>query len=267
MPDQTNNYQTIPFPADRKVIVDGLRYGARRHLVYGLVELDVTGPRELIRRHKAQTGESLSFTAYIATCFALAVAANPSVQAYRNWRNQLIIFDDVDVVVMIETEVGGVALPHIVRNANRKTFRQIHDEVRLVQAGPQSSPQTGGLISLGSRLPRFIRDLFYWFIRRDPHQFKKIGGTVIVTAVGMFAHGNGWGLGVLPYHTLGLLIGGIGQKPGAMDGRIELREYLSLTITFDHDIVDGAPAARFAQRLKELIESGEVLRPEDNHEN
>jgi hypothetical protein len=31
---------------------------------------------------------------------------------------------------------------------------------------------------------------------------------------------------------------------------------LSLTISFDHDIIDGAPAARFTERLKELIESG-----------
>jgi hypothetical protein len=29
-----------------------------------------------------------------------------------------------------------------------------------------------------------------------------------------------------------------------------------MTISFDHDIIDGAPAARFAERLKELIESG-----------
>ena len=82
MPGQTDSYKSIPFPAARKVIVDGLRYGSRRHLVYGLVELDVTRPRELIRQHKAHTGESLSFTAYIVTCFAHAVAANPSVQRF-----------------------------------------------------------------------------------------------------------------------------------------------------------------------------------------
>jgi pyruvate/2-oxoglutarate dehydrogenase complex dihydrolipoamide acyltransferase (E2) component len=38
-----------------------------------------------------------------------------------------------------------------------------------------------------------------------------------------------------------------------------VRKYLSLTLDFDHDIIDGAPAARFAQRLIELIESGEGL--------
>lgn len=41
-----------------------------------------------------------------------------------------------------------------------------------------------------------------------------------------------------------------------VDGQIAIPEYLSLTISVDHDIIDGAPAARFAQRLKDLIESG-----------
>jgi pyruvate/2-oxoglutarate dehydrogenase complex dihydrolipoamide acyltransferase (E2) component len=39
-------------------------------------------------------------------------------------------------------------------------------------------------------------------------------------------------------------------------GQIAIRDYLSLTISFDHEIIDGAPAARFTQRLKDLIESG-----------
>ncbi len=51
----------------------------------------------------------------------------------------------------------------------------------------------------------------------------------------------------------------IAERPGVVDGRIEVREYLSVTMSFDHDIVDGAPAARFAQRWKELSERGDVL--------
>jgi len=41
-----------------------------------------------------------------------------------------------------------------------------------------------------------------------------------------------------------------------VDGRIEIREYLCMTLSFDHDIIDGAPVARFTQRRKEIIESG-----------
>ena len=51
-------------------------------------------------------------------------------------------------------------------------------------------------------------------------------------------------------------MGGIGVKPGVVDGHIAIREYLSLTISLNHDLIDGAPAARFTERLKDLIESG-----------
>jgi pyruvate/2-oxoglutarate dehydrogenase complex dihydrolipoamide acyltransferase (E2) component len=105
-------------------------------------------------------------------------------------------------------------------------------------------------------LPTFVRDFFYWVVLKNPHWFKSFGGTVIVTSVGMFGAGGGWGLVFLPYHTLGLTVGGIAQKPGIVDGRIEAREFLDLTISLDHDIVDGAPAARFAQQFKVLVESG-----------
>ncbi len=80
-------------------------------------------------------------------------------------------------------------------------------------------------------------------------------GTVGITAVGMFGKGAVW---VIPLtgHTLYITLGGIGEKPGVVDGHIAIREYLSMTISFDHDIIDGAPAARFAERLKDLIEIG-----------
>jgi len=74
--------------------------------------------------------------------------------------------------------------------------------------------------------------------------------------VGMFENGGGWGIPITPPTPLMMTVGGIGEKPGVVDGHIAIRDYLSLTISFDHDLIDGAPAARFTERLKELIESG-----------
>jgi pyruvate/2-oxoglutarate dehydrogenase complex dihydrolipoamide acyltransferase (E2) component len=71
----------------------------------------------------------------------------------------------------------------------------------------------------------------------------------------MFGEGSGWGIPIAT-HTLMITLGGIGVKPGVVDGHMAIREYLNMTMSFDHDIIDGAPAARFAMRLKELIESG-----------
>jgi pyruvate/2-oxoglutarate dehydrogenase complex dihydrolipoamide acyltransferase (E2) component len=71
--------------------------------------------------------------------------------------------------------------------------------------------------------------------------------------------GAGWAVGIVPLHTLCLTIGGVTLKPGVVDGRIEPREVLAVTASVDHDIVDGAQAARFAKAVRELIEGGGVL--------
>ena len=72
----------------------------------------------------------------------------------------------------------------------------------------------------------------------------------------MFGGGhNGWGL--TPTGTsLSLVVGSMNWKPAVVEGRIEPREILNLTVVFDHDVIDGAPATRFTHRLVELIESG-----------
>ena len=94
----------------------------------------------------------------------------------------------------------------------------------------------------------------------NPNWFRSVAGTVVVTSVGMFGKGGGWGIGFLPLHNLGLTVGGISNKPGVHQGQISIREFLNLTITFDHDIIDGAPAARFASILADKIENGQVLK-------
>ena len=225
MTQSSDSHSTLPFPAARRIINDAGRLGSRRHVIHGLLELDVTPIRERLRQHKERTGETLSFTAYVVCCFAHAIDLDKRVQAYRSWRNRLIIFDDVDVVTLIETERSGVALPHVIRAANRKTFRDIHDEIRAVQARPARSAQTTSTMNkIAPHLPAFVRDIGYWWLLKSPARLKRNAGTCVVTAVGMFGEGSGWGVGFLPFHTLGLTVGGIAQKPGIIEGRSEVRE-------------------------------------------
>jgi pyruvate/2-oxoglutarate dehydrogenase complex dihydrolipoamide acyltransferase (E2) component len=90
---------------------------------------------------------------------------------------------------------------------------------------------------------------------RLPHLFRQFSSSVQVTAVGMFGKGGGWGI-TMPNFTLTVVIGGIVKKPGVYNDEIAIREYLDLTISVDHDIVDGAPIARFINRLQGLLENG-----------
>ena len=247
------SYTAIPFPWERQMVIEGGRIASKRHSVFGLLEVDVTNARRILRDYKSRTGESLSFTSFIATCLGKAVEENKLVHAYRDWRNNLILFDEVDVNIVVEIEMEGrkVTLPHFVRAANKRTILDIHKRLRSVQKKPKKSREFGAMWF--ARLPAFIRDIFYFFVFRNPHWLKKSFCTVGITAVGMFGKGGGW---AVPFnvHTLDVALGGIGEKPGVIDGRIEIREYLCVTLMFDHDIVDGAPATRFAARFKELIE-------------
>lgn len=255
-------YVAVPFPRERWLMVDGGRIGRQKHLIHGLVEFDVTRPRAVLREHKRRTGEALSFTAFVAHCLGQAVGQHKGLHAYRNWRNQLILFDDVDVntVFAVKTERGQEKLlPHILRAANQRSVRELHDEIRAFQAGHRVSSEEH---SLGwfVRLPGPIRRGIYWASLRNPPVFKSMMGTVSLTAVGMFGSGSGWGLPV-PAHSLQITLGGIAEKPGVVDHRIEIREYLSVTVSLDHDVVDGAPAARFIQCFKDQIERGTGLAP------
>jgi pyruvate/2-oxoglutarate dehydrogenase complex dihydrolipoamide acyltransferase (E2) component len=254
-----DHFDILPFPPGREIVVDAGYLASRRHIIYGLVEVDVTKARELRRLLAASEDTKISFTAFIVASLSRAIASEPKVQSYLDWRRRLVVFHDVDVVTMIEPEAGAVAIPHIIRNANRRTVRDISDEIRSIQSNLERSEQQGKLVALAPRVPRFMRLLFFWGVKKNPHWFKRLEGTVVVTSVGMFGRGGGWGIGFLPTHTLGLTVGGITQKPGVHNGQVAVREYLNLTISFDHDIVDGAPAARFTRQLIELIEMATVL--------
>lgn len=259
MHSEQRGFRVVPVPRQRKVYIDTLHVAHRKHLVHGLVEADVTEARRFLREHKAATGESLSFTAFVIACVGQAVDEHPQLHAYRNWRNQFVLFDEVDVTTMFEVELGGERSPlaHVIRAANKRTVRDIHEEIRGLQALRQRDKGRpfGRYVWLYGLVPGFLRRLVWRLLFRSPHLLKKYVGTVGLTAVGMFGQGGGWAL-TEPNYTLGLAVGGIAEKPGVVDGQVEIREYLSLTVGVDHDVVDGAPIARFVQRLKELLESG-----------
>lgn len=262
MKSKYHSHTVLPFPRNRLLMVDGGRLGLKKHTIHGLVEFDITQPRALIRQHRMDTGEALSFSAFFLACLGKAIDADKHMHAYRNWRSQLILFDDVDVNMLFEVEVDGkkTIRPHILRAVNKRSIRELHEEIRAFQSQHQTS-QESKFIEWFVRLPGFIRRLFLWALFKDPHLLKEYYGTVLVTSVGMFGTGSGWGIPV-PNHSLQLTLGGISDKPGVIDQHIEVRKFLNVTISFDHDVIDGAPAARFIQRLKKLIESGYGLNGE-----
>ena len=263
MTGQTGDYRIVPFPKIRRLMVDGGRLGRQKHLVHGLVELDVTDARRRIHAHRQATGEALSFTGFMIACLGQALDGQREMQVCRTWRERLAIYDDVDVNTMFEVAVDGrtIIRPHIIRAANRKSFRDIHEEIRAFQANHARSREAG-FITWFVRLPAPLRRAALSVLLKSPRRFKALNGTVSLTSVGMFGQGGGWGIPV-SNHTLQLTLGGLAHRPALIDGVLETREMLCVTLTIDHDVVDGAPAARFVQRLRELVEGAHGLQALD----
>ncbi len=265
-------FEVLPFTRFRRQMVDWMELMHRRHTIHGLLEVDVTDARRAIREWRGKGGEPLSFTGFIVASLARAVAEDRRMHAYRKGRDRLVLFDDIDVALAVEREMEGETVPVglVIRGADKKPLPDIHREIRGGQAEP--NPWAGAVrwLPLWLLVPAPVRRFLWGLFLSDPRRRKKLSGTVAVTAIGMFGRGTGWGIPLTDY-TLCLTIGSIARKPGVVRGpekdeRIEVREYLSLTISLDHDVIDGAPAARFVTRLKELIESGALISepPHDN---
>ena len=269
--DDIGTYQEHEFSSFRNPTVDTLELGRKKHHVPVLFEIDVTEGSKRLREIKAEGGQGISFTAWVLKCIGRAVSDHKHIHALRKGRGRLIVFDDVDISVVIERSVyrndgqpETLPMPYVVRKANEKGVKAIHAEIRAAQEAPLvkdevqiGSPRQAFAARLFAVLPGFLRKLILWRpLMNDPFLAKKTMGTVVVTSIGNIGKGGGssWAIPT-GIHSLIVAVGGTARRPGVIGDAIEIRKHLSMTVLFDHDVIDGAPAARFVQRLKELLET------------
>lgn len=260
--DRLGRYEVTAFSKARQDITIISQEGKQRLKIHALLEVDVTKARGMIATLK--TTQDISFTGWIVKCVSQAVSEHRFVNSYRLGRKKIVSFEDVDIPIPIERSVGGEERPlaYIIRKANEKTVVEITKEIRAMQhQAIESSVEVLGEDLTGFErwaidAPAWLKRIGVWLLRSRGLSKKKHFGTVGVTAIGMKGKFPGWVIGMGgPIATL-ILVGGITKKPGVVDDTIQIREYLHLTVTVDHSIVDGGPLTRFISRLIELLESG-----------
>jgi pyruvate/2-oxoglutarate dehydrogenase complex dihydrolipoamide acyltransferase (E2) component len=230
----------------------------RNSVIHSFSEVDISAPRKLLKIHFNKTGEKLSLTSYIVLCLAQTLKDYPQFNSFIKGRN-LITFDDLTINVLIEKEINGEMVPEPlgIQKSQEKSVSQIQTEIK--KAKEKQSDKLGSLSgnSWISLIPSFLLKIFVRIADKNI-RMSKMYGKVAVTAVGMFSKEAVW---FIPHDssTVLLTIGSIGNKVVEIDGAFVSREHLCLTVSFDHNIVDGAPASRFMNQLLETLKSGHLL--------
>lgn len=242
----------------RKLSIYGFQLVENGHNFFALLEFDVTNLREKLRRLR-RLGAGGSLFAFILKAIAKCLEEFPSFNAMIDLRHTTL-FDTVDIGIPIEiTNAEGVVnRQHIVKDAAKKSIMEITAEID--DAKNNSNNQEGFIVSrsiraLLSRLPRCLVSFIFSRLLKNPDRVKKLSGSVFVTSVSMFSTAPGY---VIPYaggpKASSFAIGSVAEKPVAKKGEVLVREIINITAVFNHDIIDGAPAARFINRLKRYIE-------------
>ncbi|HEC89257.1 MAG TPA: hypothetical protein ENI44_01595 [Thermoplasmatales archaeon] len=256
-------YTVKPFSKQRENITLIAAEGWRKHSIHALVEMDVTYARELIKKHWEETGEKLSFTAWLIRCVAKAVSENNTLNTYRHGRRRMVVFENIDVAIPVERSAEGEFRPrgYVIKDADEKTLRELAEEIRSLQNEEVDASKEvlgrklSGFEKFVIKSPMFIKKLLLPILRRNAILKTKHMGTVGLTSVGSVGNIKGWILPSGGLSTTLVAVGGITNKLVMIDGNIEEHEILHLTVTVDHDIVDGGPLARFIERLRDLVEN------------
>lgn len=261
-----NGYKIIKFRRTRLATFDIGALSKKKHYVTALLELNVGEARRRLKEKRRASGERISFSGWLVRAIAATVARHREMAAFRVGRRKLLIFNDVDVSIVIEKEVAGrrVPLPLVIRRADRKTAGEITAEIEKAKAGGLNGEQMvleRGMTpaeNLYYFLPGAVRRLAWRIMIRHPRFVFRKMGNVVVTALGMMGQVNGWFVQT-SVHPLSFGVGSVVSKAVVSGQRIEVGEILHLTVLVDHDAVDGAPMARFIAALTEAVEAGEFL--------
>ncbi|HSL41939.1 MAG TPA: 2-oxo acid dehydrogenase subunit E2 [Anaerolineales bacterium] len=256
----------IPYPSSRQLTFDLGKIGLAKHHVRALLEVDVTEARRLIKQNR-RSGTKISFTAWLIKVIADCVALHPPIAGVNDAkRSTVLVFNDVDISIVVEKEVNGsrVPLPYVIRKADKKSLSQIQEEI---EAAKSQTVQGEGDYVLGDeystagmklfvRLPQWLRlMLMRLLVLNNPQRVKDMMGTVMITTAGMIGHTRGW---IMPFgmHPLCLAFGSLNEQAAVYRGEIQKREILHLTVLIDHDVIDGVPAARFVDDLVKKLQTG-----------
>jgi len=215
--------EAIPLTGIRKTAAERVSLSARTapHSTI-FMEVDMSKAKKLHEEIR------VTYTDVVVKVVAKALVEHPVMNSTLKGE-EIRVFEDVNIGVAVATE-KGLAVP-VIRNADKKSLTEI-----------------------SSVLKELVERVREGKLEKD----EMTGGTFTITNLGMFGVEMFTPI-INPPETAILGVGRVVEKPVVVDEEILVRPMTCLSLSFDHRIVDGAPAAQFLQKVKQILESPSTL--------
>ena len=171
----------------------------------------------------------LSYTAILVKIITRVIKKYPDFLIVITGTNNLKIMTDINIGIAVDID-DGLIVP-VLKNADKKDLKFICKELEA--------------LALSAK-------------KRTLSESDLSGAVITITNLGMF--GVKYFSPIINYPEGSILgVGAITEKPVVRKGKIEVGSVLTLSLTHDHRIIDGAPAARFLSDVKDLLENQSEL--------
>ncbi|MGQ9516940.1 MAG: dihydrolipoamide acetyltransferase family protein [Anaerolineae bacterium] len=229
-PSVEEDVERIPLAGLRAIIAERLSAAWRERPQVTLnIDVDATNLVSARQQLMEELGEKVSFNALLIKLVARALQEHPYMNA-RFTPAGIERVKSIHIGVAVDTE-RGLMVP-VLHHVEQMNLLRIERQLReLVQRALE-----------GRSLPDELA-----------------GGTFTITNLGMYGIRD-FSAVINPPEGAILSVGAIALRPAVdAQGNIVARQMMTLSLTFDHRLTDGAPAARFLQRVKVLVERPFVL--------
>ncbi len=183
-------------------------------------------PLMRVRTELKTYGVKVTYNDFILRACALALREHPIVNSGFNSVNRTIVrYQTIDIGVAVSVD-GGLYTP-IIRHADYKNVGEISAEVRALAARARDN-------------------------KLDPQEYK--GGSFTISNLGMYGIDEFTAV-INPPQAAILAVGGLQEVPVVKEGKVVPGATMSVTLSSDHRVIDGAAAADFLRTLKSLLEA------------
>ena len=222
--------EIIPLKGWRKILAERMLDSHLKNAeVTQMREVDVTGLADLRQsingRIEKEFGFRVSYTHLLMKATAQAIRQHPMINSSLI-DEEIRIHNDINIGMAVALDSGGLLTP-VIRQTDQKS---------IVDVGREAME-----FAQQVRTRRFSLDILQ-------------GGTFTVTNAGMYGTDFVTPLINMP-QSAALGVGRLVQKPVVRDNQIVIRTMMGLSLTYDHRVLSGAPAAQFFQTLQDIIEN------------